>query len=145
MCVWVRIVVCVRFGMCDSCVWLGLWRCVPCISLSGCLSSVIAAYISLNSLILPPTPLVEIHHTLVGGHHKYFFLLYTVLFFPSSTLFFSVCLSFLTACLDLTFGFVSFDDFWIVSKSSQWESLLPLPLPLTLPFGLSGCSFCFHT
>lgn len=84
-----------------------------------------------------PPLLVEIHHTLVGGHRKYF----SALFFPSSALFFSVCLSF----FDCLFGFVSFDDFWIVSKSSQWESLLPLPLPLPLPFGLSGCSFCFHT
>lgn len=63
-----------------------------------------------------PPLLVEIHHTLVGGHRKYFFCFYTALFFPSSALFFSVCLSFLTACLDLTFGFVSFDDFWIVLK-----------------------------
>lgn len=91
-----------------------------------------------------PPSLVEIHHTLVGGHRKYFFpcFCYTALFLPSCAQDLLSLLTFLTACLDLALGFVSFDDFWIVSKSFQWVGIA---FALPLPFGLPGCSFCFHT
>lgn len=77
--------VCVHFGVCDSCVWLGLWRCVPCISLSGCLSSVIGAYISLNSLHPLPPPSRSNPSHFGGGSSQVFF-------FPASVILLSFCL-----------------------------------------------------
>lgn len=96
----------------------------------------------------PPPPSRQNPSHFGGGSSQVFFFscfCYTALLLPLA-LSLSLLRFFLTACLDwafavwlLVFGFVSFDDFWIVSNSSQWR------LPLPLPFGLPACSFCFRT